>query len=191
LRALLVPRLVQRWREEVLADLEEEPPEPGEAVASGAGDPAVAYGTTLVAALVAGDWLGLCQIGDGDAVVVGADGAADAPVPHDPRLDGQRTTSLCQPDAAGAFRVAVRDLRRHPVAAVMLATDGFGNAQSDEEWQAPVASDILRLAREHGAPWVRRQLPGWVARCASSEGSGDDASVVLGLAAEALRGSPK
>jgi hypothetical protein len=139
----------------------------------------VPYGSTLLLAVLVSPWLLLCQIGDGDIVVVGPDGAATAPVPGDPLLDGQRTTSLCQPDAADVFRMAVLDLRRGPVAAVLLATDGFGNAQTAEPWYPLFGADLLRLARQHGPEWVRAQVPAWVARCASAEGSGDDAGAAL------------
>jgi hypothetical protein len=68
---------------------------------------------------------------------------------------------------------------------VLLATDGFGNAQTAEPWYPSFGADLLRLGRQHGLDWVRAQLPGWVARCASAEGSGDDAAAALLLAGPA------
>jgi hypothetical protein len=176
-RTQFLPELMERWRMAVASDLALRPLSEEE---SSRNDRAVAaYGTTLLVTLVTGPWLVLCQIGDGDTVVVAADDSASCPVPGDPRLDGHITTSLCQPDAVEAFRAVTIDLRERDVAAVLLATDGFGNAQSADPWFAPVGRDITRLAREYGIDWMREQLPTWVSRCASREGSADDAAVVL------------
>jgi hypothetical protein len=184
-RAELVPAVLRQWQHAVQDDLDERPLAAGDLRLVRREDPlTVPYGSTLLLAVLVSPWLLLCQIGDGDIVVVGPDGAATAPVPGDPLLDGQRTTSLCQPDAADVFRMAVLDLGRGPVAAVLLATDGFGNAQTAEPWYPLFGADLLRLARQHGPEWVRAQVPAWVARCASAEGSGDDAAAALIIRAE-------
>src|SRR5438552_3479755 len=83
---------------------------------------------TLVLAVLTEMWLVCVQIGDGDLLVVQPDGRTLTPVPSDPSLIGDATTSLCQSDAAKAFRFAVVDVRAEPLLAVMLATDGYGNA---------------------------------------------------------------
>lgn len=186
-RSELVPELAGRWRRAVGKDLAEYPLTDAERQAILPGeDVTVPYGSTLLLALATWPWLVLCQIGDGDIIAVDRAGSAVAPVPGDPLLDGRFTTSLCQPDAAGAFRVAVVDLNRSPLAALLLATDGFGNAQTAEPWQPAFGADLLRLAREHGPDWVGEQLPAWVARCASAEGSGDDAAAAVVLARDLL-----
>jgi hypothetical protein len=177
--AELVPELIGWWRQAVERDLAEYPWQSEELELLSDDDFTVAYGSTLLLAVMADPWLVLCQIGDGDIVMVGHDGMASVPVPGDPRLDGHTTTSLCQPDAADAFRVAVIDLAASDTAALLLATDGFGNAQTADPWYQPVGGDVMRLAAEHGISWVRDQLPVWAARCASSEGSGDDTAVAL------------
>jgi hypothetical protein len=184
-RGELVPELAVRWRRAVADDLAEYPLTGAEQAAIVPGeDFAVPYGSTLLLALVVWPRLVLCQIGDGDIIAVDPSGTACAPVPGDPLLDGRFTTSLCQPDAADAFRAVVVDLDRSPVAALLLATDGFGNAQTAEPWQPTFGADLLRLSREHGPDWVGEQLPTWVARCASAEGSGDDAAAAVVLARE-------
>jgi hypothetical protein len=175
----LVPGLIGRWRQAVAADLADNPLTGDEQLMLAADDPIIAYGSTLLLAVLAAPWLVLCQIGDGDMVLVGADGIAGVPVPHDPRLDGHSTTSLCQADATDSFRIAVVDLPASPIAALLLATDGFGNAQTADPWYQPVGGDLARLAAERGADWVGAQLPVWAARCASAEGSGDDTALAL------------
>jgi hypothetical protein len=178
-RESMVPALIGRWQEAVADDLADNPLAGDEQLMLAADEPIIAYGSTLLLAVVAAPWLVLCQIGDGDTVLVGADGVASVPVPHDPRLDGHSTTSLCQLDAADAFRIAVVNLPDSPVAALLLATDGFGNAQTADPWYQPVGGDLARLAAERGADWVGAQLPVWAARCASAEGSGDDTALAL------------
>ncbi|HEY2794494.1 MAG TPA: protein phosphatase 2C domain-containing protein, partial [Micromonosporaceae bacterium] len=122
----------------------------------------------------------LCaQIGDGDALAVTADGRAIRLVPADPLLDGWRTTSLCQPDARSALRYGTLRLDEQEICAVLLATDGYGNAQLRSDWDELFAADLVNLIAAHGLDWVAEALPSWVHACASADGSGDDVTVVL------------
>ena len=181
----LIPALLASWAAAVEADTASHPFGPAEdGLAGHYGDPPVmAYGSTLLVALVAGRWALLAQIGDGDIMTVDPTGTTRSPLPVDPVLDGVRTTSLCQPDAEAAFRLAVVDLLATPMTVLLLASDGYGNAQVDDIWQPAVGADLLALLRAHGAGWIRRNLPDWVARCASAEGAADDTTVALLLAA--------
>jgi hypothetical protein len=141
--------------------------------------PVIPYGSTLLVAVITTRWLVCAQIGDGDMLAVRPDGGSFSPVAGDDRLDGRRTTSLCQPDALGSFRTAAHDLRQVPLAALLLATDGYGNAQADEPWQPRVSRDLADLAACHDHHWFGPELPGWAQRCASAEGSGDDTTIAL------------
>jgi Protein phosphatase 2C len=141
----------------------------------------IAYGSTLLLATLTADCAVFAQIGDGNIVAVLPEGGFLSPVQEDNRLDGWRTTSLCQADAADAFRVGVISLAASPLFAVLVATDGFGNAQADDPWQPGVAADLVRLAVRHGVGWFASQVPGWAAQCASSEGSGDDSTLALAI----------
>ena len=183
--SMLAPRVVTAWRDAVSADLESAPIRPEERTmgdeATRATDPFVAYGTTLLLCAVVGRWIVLAQIGDGDLVVVTGDGSALTPIPIDPSLDGHITTSLCQSTALSAFRYAAIDQDSTPVSLVMLATDGYGNAQVADPWQPAVGEDLYDLVTERGWDWVREALPTWVRRCASYEGSGDDTTVALAM----------
>ena len=143
--------------------------------------PVVPYGSTLLVAVIAAQWLVCAQIGDGDMLAVRPDGSSFAPVAGDDRLDGRRTTSLCQPDALASFRTGAHDLRQVPLAALLLATDGYGNAQADEPWQPSVGRDLAELAACRDRHWFGQEVPGWAERCASAEGSGDDATIALVL----------
>lgn len=186
----LAPAVVSVWREHVRRDIEERPITDDERVAAGLEPDATfvdlvyGYGATLLVAIAAGAWLACLQLGDGDLFVVAPDGTVRRPVPSDPRLDGLRTTSLCQPDAVDSIRYGVVRATAQPIGAVMLATDGFGNAQRRHDWDDGFGADLASLIQRHGDGWVAKALPEWVRDCASSDGSGDDVTAVLLFAAD-------
>ncbi|HEX9040765.1 MAG TPA: protein phosphatase 2C domain-containing protein [Trebonia sp.] len=184
LRDRLPETIVARWREAVALDIAAHPYTAAElSVLEEAGDgPDIPYGSTLIVALIAGSWLICAQIGDGDLLAVRPDGGAWSPVTGDDLLDGYRTTSLCQPAAVSAFRTASHDLRTTPLLALLLSTDGYGNAQAEEPWQPVVARDLAELAARHDHGWFAVQLPAWAERCASAAGSADDTTIALLLA---------
>ncbi|HEY2265738.1 MAG TPA: PP2C family serine/threonine-protein phosphatase [Streptosporangiaceae bacterium] len=177
----LARAVVAGWRSAVTAQLEERPYTAQEqSILDLAADtPVIPYGATLLVAVIAGRWLVCAQIGDGDMLAVRPDGSSFSPVAGDDRLDGRRTTSLCQPDALGSFRTSAHDLSQVPLAALLLATDGYGNALADEPWQPVVGRDLAQLAAGHDHDWFGQQVPGWAQRCASADGSGDDATITL------------
>jgi len=184
LRDRLPEAIVARWRDAVALDIAAHPYTAAElsALEQAGDDPTIPYGSTLLVALIAGSWLVCAQIGDGDLVAVRPDGGAWSPVSGDDLLDGYRTTSLCQPAAVSAFRTAVHDLRATPLLALLLSTDGYGNAQAEEPWQPVVARDLAELAARHDHGWFAGQLPSWAERCASAAGSADDTTIALLLA---------
>jgi hypothetical protein len=189
LRRVLVPGIVTRWRGAVLADVAAGPFTGPEDTVRRGDDETVPYGTTLLLAIGLGERLLLAQIGDGDIVGIGPDGAAVRPVPGDPLLDGRHTTSLCSPGAAGSFRAAAVALAGTPLLGVLLATDGYGNAQVARAWETGVSADLAGLIPAHPASWLASELPVWAGRCASLDGSADDTTLALLLApAAAARG---
>ncbi len=190
---VLVPAIVDRWRAAVRADIAGQPLTPAEEALAWPGDDLViAYGTTLLLAVVWGTWLLLAQIGDGDILGIHPNGSALLPVPGDPLLDGHYTTSLCSPWAGESFRAAVVDLSRTDLCGVMLATDGFGNAQAADGWEDAASADLAVLISGHGPEWLAGQLPVWAERCASADGSADDTTIALLLPppGDRTRGEP-
>ena len=185
-RAELVPAVIGRWRAAALADLAKTPLSAAEEVLRADGDDnLIAYGSTLLVALIAGRWLVLAQIGDGDVLAVGADGSAHLPVPADPVLDGRSTTSLCGVRPEADFRVRAVDLAGTPFIALLVATDGYGNAQAAASWTEAVSADLADLVGEHPPGWFADQLPSWVRACASADGSADDTTAALLIAPDA------
>lgn len=190
LRRVLVPGIVARWRGAVLADVAAEPFTSRQDAVRRGDDPTIPYGTTLLLAIGLGERLLLAQIGDGDIVGIAPDGAALRPVPGDPLLDGRHTTSLCSSRAAGSFRVAAVGLAETPLLGVLLATDGYSNAQVAQAWETVVSADLAGLIRAHPASWLASRLPEWAGRCASLDGSADDTTLALLLAPAAAAPEP-
>ena len=117
-------------------------------------DPLIAYGSTLLLAIA------------GQTVArAGPDRrrrhhghparrTAVAPGARDPSLDGQQTTSLCGPRAEDEFRAAVVDTSTTPLLGVMLATDGYGNAQVADPWTDAVSADLAELINDRPPEWL-------------------------------------
>lgn len=182
----LVPAITGRWRDAVRDDVTADPFTAHEEAARGRDDDAlIAYGSTLLLAIAGRRWLVLVQIGDGDIMGIQPDGRPLLPVPRDPSLDGHQTTSLCGLRAEDDFRAAVVDTSTTPLLGVMLATDGYGNAQVADPWPDAVSVDLAELISDHPPEWLAGQLPLWASRCASADGSADDTTIALLIAPSA------
>lgn len=189
-------RLTDRWRQLVEAHRAANPAGWDEAIAAleRAGDrqapaelhgnPLLAYGSTLLFAVITAEGLLYGQLGDGDILEIGDPPAVRRPLPADPRLVGNLTTSLCQPDSWRDFRVAFRPAAAAPLA-VLLATDGYGNSFRDPAGFLQVGPDLVDALRNDGLAAVRDHLPGWLEET-SREGSGDDISAGLLIRPQAL-----
>jgi hypothetical protein len=179
----LVPAITGEWRDAVREDVAADPFTSREQASRGGGDdPLIAYGSTLLLAIAGRRWLVLVQIGDGDIMGIQPDGRPLLPVPRDPSLDGQQTTSLCGLRAEDEFRAAVVDTSTTPLLGVMLATDGYGNAQVADPWTDAVSADLAELINDRPPEWLAGQLPLWASRCASADGSADDTTIALLIA---------
>ncbi|HWN59549.1 MAG TPA: hypothetical protein VNO25_02665, partial [Streptosporangiaceae bacterium] len=72
-----------------------------------------------------------------------------------------------------------------PLLGVMLATDGYGNAQLADPWADAVSADLAELINDRPPQWLAGQLPLWASRCASADGSADDTTIALLIAPSA------
>jgi hypothetical protein len=140
--------------------------------------PLVAYGSTLLTVLITPGFILYVQLGDGDILVVNADGEVERPFPRDPRLIANETTSLCSPQAWNDVQVRFQTLAGAPPALILAATDGYANAFRDESGFQQAARDYWTLLRDGGEPAVRPHLTEWLNE-ASRLGSGDDVSLGL------------
>jgi hypothetical protein len=174
----LIPRIVAQWRRECADHLAEAPFSDEEQARAGTPletQPLVAYGATLLVAVLSNTACLLLQLGDGDCVVADRDGGAISPMPRDDRLIGGETTSLCLDGAERDFRVAA--IEGSTTSLVLLATDGYGVAFEDPRWRQRVISDLLRELDSGGTEQVAKGLPRWLAQ--SAHVGGDDATVAL------------
>jgi serine/threonine protein phosphatase PrpC len=140
-------------------------------------EPALAYGATLIAALVTSRHILLLQVGDGDAVLVAPDGTAWHPIPPDGRLTGEFTTSICRAGAAADFRHSIVAFDG-TASLLILATDGYSNSFRTGADFLQVGTDLLQMMQLDGLGEVEKQLP-QILEHASANGSGDDITVAL------------
>lgn len=178
-----LPRdLVLAWRTAVDAHLTRHPFTDAERALSAdraSSDPCVAYGATLLCVLATPAYLLLLQLGDGDMLLVDrAQNVSRPPLPHDPRLLGNQTTSLCGQSAWRDVRTVFQPLTTAPPSLILLATDGYANSFADESGFFAAAADLGAILAAKGKRTVVKNLPKWLA-ATSSLGSGDD--ITLGL----------
>ncbi len=138
--------------------------------------PRLAYGATVLAALVTQRFLLFVQLGDGDILMVPDGGDVVRPMARDPRLIANETTSLCM--ASAWQEVQLRFFARDGglPALILLATDGYANSFVNEAAFLQVGTDLLAIMQEDGAQAVEANLATWLEE-ASVAGSGDDISL--------------
>ena len=179
--------IVRRWRQRVDEDLAREPlsdaelqtlarAEGGAARTLLTGQPALAYGSTLLAAVATPQFVLYVQIGDGDILSVSDAGAVSRPVAGDARLVANETTSLCTAEAWKDFRITFQPLAGAPPALILLSSDGYANSFQNEAAFLQVGHDLHGLIAADGLGVVAENLETWLAQ-ASQEGSGDDVTV--------------
>ncbi len=171
--------LVQQWRQAVVNDVAQQPFLPHEqALLPSNKEPYLAYGSTLLVAVVTDVFVLLMQLGDGDILQVLATGAVQRPMVADPRLLGNETTSLCGKDAWRQFRCCVQNTASEAPVLWLLATDGYANSFAHAASFEQVGTDLLSLIEQASFDVVAQHLPDWL-QAASQEGSGDDVTVGL------------
>jgi serine/threonine protein phosphatase PrpC len=183
-----VGSIVDQWTRMVSTHLERHPLTPAELEGAGVSTspgttvipqrPTVTYGATLLFAVVSTQQLVLGQIGDGDVLLVGADGRAVRPLPLDTRLVAHVTTSLSDDDAVSSTRTMVLDPADNRL--VLLSSDGYANSFATDDAFLQVGCDVLRTVEEQGIGPVRQSLPRWLAET-TLQGSGDDISVAIAV----------
>jgi hypothetical protein len=185
----LPQEVVRRWKESVAEHLRQSPLTPDELGAlerrDGVAarqvivdDPILAYGATVLAVLVAEEFILYLQLGDGDILVVAEDGGITRPLERDVRLFANQTTSLCSTDAWRDVQVRFQALVDPPPAVILLATDGYANSFVNEAAFLQVGTDVWDLIRTEGLEVVQGNLATWLNE-ASRAGSGDD--ITLGI----------
>ena len=187
-RSQLTVDLVARWADAVREDMGEHPltddelalvesRDGGGARRAVESNPLLAYGATLLLSILSDDTAVFLQLGDGDILAAYGDGSVARPLPDDPRLVGDMTTSLCNADAWKEFRVGHLSLGPESPRALVMATDGFGNAYPDERSLLRAGSAMMKEIREASLEGVRGRLRGWLEE--ASLHSGDDVTAAV------------
>lgn len=145
----------------------------------GAGGHLIAYGATLLLAVVNHSYLFYLQLGDGDILAVSdKTHQAEQPMRQDASLMANETTSLCMDDAQKLFRFRFQFIREVPPALILASTDGYSNSFSTLDDFRKVGTDVLEMIQTNGLDYVDQHLTAWL-EDASRSGSGDD--VTLGI----------
>lgn len=143
------------------------------------------YGTTLIAALEAQDYVLLLQQGDGRCDLLFNDGAMVQPIAEDKRCYANVTTSLSDNDVARRMRGQMIRGKNHKLIACFVGTDGLDNAfYDDEELYAFYMRMIIELAACNGYKETAERL-GNMLKNVSINGNGDDVSVAGLIASDA------
>lgn len=179
-RDRLARQIVHDWRTQVLQHWTTHPLNPNEqpdGVQLDFEEPYLAYGSTLLIALITPDYLVCMQLGDGDIVIVN-DHETSWPIEADQEQIANQTHSLCEPNAAQKWRISIQALRGAYPRLVLLATDGYSNSYSSKNDFGQVALDLADQIQANGIDAVNKALPEWLKET-SAQGSGDDISVSL------------
>ncbi len=175
----LSKRLVQHWRQAVEQDVAQQPfLAEHEALLPSNKEPYLAYGSTLLIAVMTDVFILLMQLGDGDILQILPCGTVQRPILADARLLGNETTSLCTKDAWRQFRCSVQAPSNQVPNLWLLATDGYANSFSSASHFEQVGTDLLLMIQQSGFDLVMQHLPDWL-KAASQQGSGDDVTVAL------------
>jgi len=150
-------------------------PEPPEAF------PYTFYGTTLLALAATDSFVFALQIGDGNILMIDADGSARAVLAEADSSSnvGEDTESLCLAEAWRHVRTQIIPWNPADGAPMfMLSTDGYANGFINNAGFLKAGSDIYKLLQEEGLAYIENELPAWL-RQSSDKGSGDDIALVL------------
>lgn len=176
----LEKRMVFIWRETVEKDYEKQPFSNQELTDFSSdmqdelkSDPCIAYGTTLLLAVMCSEHLFLLQLGDGDCAVFRT-GTNEKPIADDPRCAFGRTASLCDKDALAHIRDCI--LSDKQIVGCVLSSDGVKNSFESEEYYLKFCQTLVAECRTNRKAKIELQqfLPQL-----SSNGSGDDVSIAI------------
>lgn len=90
------------------------------------------YGCTLIATLLTPQFWLAFQIGDGKCVTIDKEGVPYEPIPWDDKCFLNKTTSICDTDAASEFRYCIGGKESFPIA-VFMGSDGIDDSFGEEE----------------------------------------------------------
>ncbi|MCL1842390.1 MAG: protein phosphatase 2C domain-containing protein [Defluviitaleaceae bacterium] len=139
--------------------------------------PYILYGTTLLAAAVAKNFVFALQIGDGNILMIDRDGNA-RPLLSAEETVGEDTESLCLDNAWVHIRTQIIPHNPDSGTMFLIATDGYAKSFADSSGFLKAGTDFFNLWREEGLTYINENLSDWL-RQSSDKGSGDDIAMAL------------
>jgi serine/threonine protein phosphatase PrpC len=137
----------------------------------------IAYGSTLVSAVLTEKHFFVLQLGDGDCVLLDKKGNIRTPnLPHDDRLRFNITTSLCDENALQNFRHYWSD--DEPIVAILLSTDGVRNSFENESYYKSFCRTVFESFSEGSQEEAKKELSEFLEKL-TERGSGDDVSISM------------
>lgn len=144
-------------------------------------NPQIAYGSTLVTAVLTKNYVLFFQIGDGNILIV--DNFRNTASPFD-KLDetgdGDQivipfnyTSSLCMNSSWLDFKVRIYPISDLKPKLILLTTDGYYNSFENESGFYKIGADYLDILNNYGLDHMQNNLK-LMLKATSSKGSGDD-----------------
>lgn len=131
----LVEAIVVGWRNAVLEHVTANPLTETEQLIANPKDDhewEKTYGCTLIATLLTPQFWLAFQIGDGKCVAIDKEGVPYEPIPWDDKCFLNKTTSICDTNAASEFRYCIGGKESFPIA-VFMGSDGIDDSFGEEE----------------------------------------------------------
>lgn len=175
---MVARKILFTWREEVQEHCQRFPLNENEiALLKNPDDIKVAYGATLVIAVITPKYAIYLQLGDGDIVVIDHEQKVFSPIAPDKDVLGVETHSLCEKEPEKYWRIASISYEQMPNW-VLLATDGYANSYANNTSFLNMLEQLYQKTLQHGLGALLDVLPSWL-EDTTQHGSGDDISVAL------------
>jgi len=170
---MLPTSIVQTWKQEVVGTAFQKGLDVNQNIQS----VWLQFGSTLVAAALHPEWILLLQLGDGDILVVEANGTTHRFAESTLEDVGEATHSLCEPNADARMMWQLLPLTgEKPL--LLLCTDGYSKSFATQSDFLQAGRDWFRLLQEFEPEQIQQQMDGWLDET-SDQGSGDDVTVAV------------
>jgi len=136
------------------------------------------YGCTLVTALITEGKIYICQIGDGDAMIVFDDGSIEYPIPEPIGLVGGETHSMSSEDSIRLW--ISKTVTINGKGMIILSTDGLSNSFESKDEVNKFNKSLYENMKNYNVVNIADSLEGWIQK-ASENGSGDDITLVASI----------
>jgi len=149
-------------------------------------NPKIAYGSTLLTAVITKNYFIFFQLGDGNILIVDNDknvrnmfSNKNDDSDYKSSIESIiHTESLCMDDSWLEFKTGIFDFQALKPKLILLSTDGYCNSFNSESGFLKIGLDYLALLEKFGYSYLSENLSD-ILRQTSREGSGDD--ITLGF----------